>query len=814
MNIYSKNDFDNNIKSAKEQLQKVLLPQRRHIMKRCFMTGKQCIFSHYISNDKQEVDAIKHPMSSSKIIDNMDNCDENEKNDLSKKLFNRCNVFVVMPFSPNLETFYQWSLRPYLLSGYGFSPKSVQRADDIRDIGYIVCEKICRQIQESDLVLADVSLKNSNVFYELGLTIGLERPYALMQGGKISENVLDDVCVRQSLSLPDKKENEKDPMLSYPGVGALDLCFEDHRLHRFIRCPKVTKPRKKSLEISILRVVRPAAQSPQLSNDTSTLNQVLMEGLDIGLEFVDILKGAIGVAMAEIRSDIESNNLGNEPWVQVVKNIRREDWSKFSDARLIEVNGKGGFDSIAHAIESSFATIIDVSGNDPVAYFWLGYSHSRGLNAIPVYRTGSAIIVDKSNPDKKVENKLAFDIHALWYAEYNEKKPYEFKTKIREILEHLFKRDLPDRQKRAFWDRFPAEHKLKVFTGAIHIPHLNREMIGDWDLRTVSELFSYLPSIREAMAIELVTPIYSPEQAFRRYRHNQLKADIEIPPEVKKTNTPNEDSEIKSNFIKQYLKHIRDQLDSVNAVVIASPDVNPITEFLLHEIYGVKKPMNAFEPVENPSFNGFVVVKQVDSIIDKEESQVKFQRLFYHEESAEGFRQAYTDTSKIKNLRGFGIHAQTRLFIENPIFFEQYISQDDCNALFCLLGQLVIAKYPRNKDGNLIILLNGVSGPATFALAQILTGGGVRASHEMNAKSEELLEKINSILDNIDCLGVEVIIKVEINPASDWEKQTHLDSRQVKNWDFLLNIIKKEAGESEKEDENLINTYGPKELKI
>jgi len=78
-----------------------------------------------------------------------------------------------MPFTPHLETFCRWSLRPFLTQGYEFDDRRVQRADDVREIGYIVCEKICRKIQEADLVLADISLENANTFYEMGLAYGL-----------------------------------------------------------------------------------------------------------------------------------------------------------------------------------------------------------------------------------------------------------------------------------------------------------------------------------------------------------------------------------------------------------------------------------------------------------------------------------------------------------------------------------------------------------------------------------------------------------------------------------------------------------------
>jgi len=694
-------------------------------MKRCFMTGKQCIFSSQVAEG-----AVK-PISGRDLA-----------------------VFVVMPFRPNLETFYRWSLKPFLVQGYGIPEKHVQRADEVRDIGYIVCEKICRKIQEADLVLAEISSLNANVFYEIGLAYGLERPIVLMRNAEPSDNVLRDGCVRQSLDL------QSHSVFEYPGIQVLNSQYDEHRLSRHITRPRIHEKLIRKLQISALRVDRDQTQQPDSQAEED----------DIELNFKQVVPGAVGVAMAEIRNDLKDpeNEHAHENWAEVTMDIRDKDWQDFSTVHPVVVDGKRGFDEIAREIERSFCTIVDLSRNDPVACFWLGYCHARGLNAIPVYRIGSV----ESQPER--EHTLAFDIRALWYAEYDSRKPYEFKTKIREILEHLLERDLPDRQKRAFWDRFPPERKLKVFTGAVHNAELNREMVGDWDVRTVSELFSYLPSVREAMAIELVTPLYSPEEA---YRHSRA-ADSSIS---------------KEDFIELYRQGIEDQLKDANAIVIASPDVNPVTEYLLHKIYSVKEPKEPFDECKTPEYDGFVVWKKLvkrqssdQPVSSEQKGQFQFPRLFYRQEETE-------QHEKSDQRRGFAQHALTHLHIVDK-FARPYSSQDECTDEFSLLGHLVIARYPPQDDsGNLVVLLNGVSGPATFALAQILTGGGGGGLHafpEMKSKSEQMLLGINKLLDRQDCIGVEAIVKIKIVPSLDpsdstGRDRTYVDSRQVHSWDFL-----------------------------
>lgn len=52
----------------------------------------------------------------------------------------RDSAFVIMPFRPNLDTFYEWRLKPYLESA-GFRSDRIRRADQFSNTGYVMCEK-------------------------------------------------------------------------------------------------------------------------------------------------------------------------------------------------------------------------------------------------------------------------------------------------------------------------------------------------------------------------------------------------------------------------------------------------------------------------------------------------------------------------------------------------------------------------------------------------------------------------------------------------------------------------------------------------
>ncbi len=120
---------------------------------------------------------------------------------------------------------------------------------------------------------------------------------------------------------------------------------------------------------------------------------------------------------------------------------------------------------------------------------------------------------------------------------------------------------------------------------------------------------------------------------------------------------------------------------------------------------------------------------------------------------------------------------------------------------FDTFGHLVILPNPFGRSGHYIILLNGVSGPATFALTHVLTGN---AESEFSAydlktfdpavKSEGIL---NQILSTIPETGrfkaIQCIIKVGVgaNPKQPAPGTLPYDWRRILNWSLY--------GEDEKE---------------
>lgn len=133
-----------------------LLYKNQRQCKKCFMNGKSCIYQKDIAKDTFPI--------------------EKNTNKIRK-------AFMLMPFRTILNEIYRTQFEPCL----SFSCKDVMRADDVMMTGYVICEKICKQIQESPFIIAEISFDNPNVFYELGLAYALNKNIAIF----LQNNVLE-----------------------------------------------------------------------------------------------------------------------------------------------------------------------------------------------------------------------------------------------------------------------------------------------------------------------------------------------------------------------------------------------------------------------------------------------------------------------------------------------------------------------------------------------------------------------------------------------------------------------------------------------
>lgn len=84
-------------------------------------------------------------------------------------------AFVLMPFATEFDDIYEYLIKG-ALSDAGFK---VVRADDIRNQQNILAD-VVQSIVASDLLIADLSTANPNVYYELGIAHAFEKPVILL----------------------------------------------------------------------------------------------------------------------------------------------------------------------------------------------------------------------------------------------------------------------------------------------------------------------------------------------------------------------------------------------------------------------------------------------------------------------------------------------------------------------------------------------------------------------------------------------------------------------------------------------------------
>jgi hypothetical protein len=102
------------------------------------------------------------------------------------------SCFVIMPISDSdsypeghFKRVYEYIIKPSCIKA-GFNPL---RADDILNTNYIAIDVI-KRIISSDMAICDISSRNPNVFYELGIRQAFNRPVTLIRDS-LTERVFD-----------------------------------------------------------------------------------------------------------------------------------------------------------------------------------------------------------------------------------------------------------------------------------------------------------------------------------------------------------------------------------------------------------------------------------------------------------------------------------------------------------------------------------------------------------------------------------------------------------------------------------------------
>ena len=247
----------------------------------------------------------------------------------------------------------------------------------------------------------------------------------------------------------------------------------------------------------------------------------------------------------------------------------------------------GDFVRTRKLVDDSYCLVVRTGVDcDPMAYFWLGYGHALGKNVIPI----TELVIDKSESGRsrlleRTEEvgewaeigdrsrgkiiDLAFDIRAQRHMTFDPEHPELLEKQLERTLGEMIRADFAEWSRKKFWATLLGSRgEVSIITGGLHSEELNREMVGDWDLRAASELTSYFSRHQYRPKIE--TPIYQPELA-----REAINAQSEDDPD-----------QVTMDDVAQVIDDIG--IERKNCIVIASPDVNPLTEILLGRILGVE----------------------------------------------------------------------------------------------------------------------------------------------------------------------------------------------------------------------------------
>ncbi len=661
-------------------------------MYRCFMTGHSCIYEKEIDaklitrqNYLNEFVEIEKQVNETKEITPLS---EKESND-DKNIYNP-NVFVIRPFNSILNVLYELTVFPYLEEGKERDGESVKYhnckpecAEDVANLGFIICEKVCKKIQEADLILADVSFLNANVFYELGLAVALRKEILLLKMKSVEDNntlnvnheKTDDVNheiengiheITSNKSVEDRVKNllNIEEIPGYDAFGYLNelihqnLCNLDH----------------------FKQFERMSGWSTYIIHDGRIEGYADEKNGLFEYKFGSLCKSAAGIALAEITNKWKKDKKFSSKLEKNIKNIMTvEEIDCSSDNNNLE--------KTIVKLKNALCVIIDISDKYSIEnYFWLGYLHGIGGNVIPINSTlnNSSSYQKKLNTgttDYHSPDMVPFDIRALWHIKITKENQNVLSNELALIIKKILEDKIIFENKRVFWKNILEDNKVSIFTGSRTIDsNLKRCFVSEWDFRAASEITAYLLHVKDTIAVKLENP--------RRKIQGSHKIN-----EIEK-------------------KDLEKKLKEGNCVIIGSSNVNDMTEIALRILFSFDE---KYSKIKKKRF-----YKAFREYTEEELKKYSYPISYSYE------RRDDKSINNANDLRkGFFIYndeGKTKEKCEEVITGPK---QDPDKITHYVIrktyGNLIVSNNPKQK-GKKIIILNGISGTATLALAQLITG--------------------------------------------------------------------------------------------
>ena len=200
----------------------------------------------------------------------------NKKKEASKSKYeNIC--FVIMPFRGWSDSYYSEIYIP-AINNAGLTPR---RADDIFRPGIIV-KDIWELTKTAEIILADLSGQNPNVFYELGLAHAIAKPVIL-----ITESIDDVPFDLQSLRIINYNKNKSNwgEILQENITQSITEAIEDPTksiLSTFLDVDESARPKISSVEKDIAEIRQDIASLQRIQHISGRYSQL---GTQIRINF-------------------------------------------------------------------------------------------------------------------------------------------------------------------------------------------------------------------------------------------------------------------------------------------------------------------------------------------------------------------------------------------------------------------------------------------------------------------------------------------------------------------------------------------------
>jgi len=621
-------------------------------------------------------------------------------------------IFVVMPFGHPFDDVYELIKDAALSDGF-----EITRADRVPQIGFVMCNKICKQIQQAKYIIVDITKNNLNVFYEFGLSYALRKKIILIGSIPIKDALTFDLVGKDKADYIQYKELEDvQNIIKKIKHGDINVCsFSDE---------------------------------PQDNMQKSILS--------VNLHKDNILSRLQYKSVEEAETKITSK------------------WKK----NILEIGNNVSIKRLCKKIIKNKIIVLDTTPRSPIIYFFLGLGHGFEREMVPV--TYMSTIENKvpfdvaalwhvifQDKDDLAENLIHIfkKINDTWQ---EENKRSELKKFWKPIICSITKMKKP-RIKIIVCAR-PWLRKLKddELLGKGKNEEY-RASVDRWDYHSVAVLSSFLPTLIPNISIEQETisgfddiSEMSPlqlEEKISKIEKDFIKNENCIIVGSPEANDVSEialakifnippyrglargvqfinNEEVDENSIRTLLNKqilIKDNIDQ--EYIYFNKAIENITQLKKRlEKSGVKKTSpilkiwgETYGKSRRHRKNGFVISKisvfrdhSITPITssfhvspEAKEGNISDEGIFYLEDSNfENIHKAYKNDPVKKNK------------------FNEY-------------GLLTIAQNPTNED-KFIIVLSGFSGPSTFAMAKLISDINHRSKIKIlnnRIKKEHLTEK-------------------------------------------------------------------------